>query len=516
MNDPILTEEVAQKPTAQAQRLNLGLQAQPEKKTFLWKMFFLLGGVSSLFVWNAVLSLNSYWEDKYSKSITSYYSFTYMLGSFLSFFAYDITNACLQFQHQMTIFPTVMAQSFYVTWAVGEYIDKATDQGLKMTIFLIVTFIQGWINNLLQITVSRFAFSFDKDDISIFSVGQAQGGVGTAGLGLILSYTPQDVSAQYLVYLVFTTVLNIVIAGVFVRYNFQYNQKGDRESIDVNIVSVKLSDASGGNEGVKKNQVGHALFSQGQTWVDSLGRNTVGPNDNRVSWAPGDANQQNYNVEEPIFDAAKGPDRMVTPSQEKKNDDLTLTEATESLSEKVTRVIKDNQGKGVWSERFFIMGKIHKLLLLLSLSYAITLTIFPSQTFKLGIGMPESHGDPMIVQIYNVCDMIGRILYSCTPMKDTHKVSLYGFGRAIIFGGLYFGSMQWIGESFWGNSYLNIVLLVFMALTNGHFTTAIFVCSSERVEKKYQAASGFLCVSAILFGLMYGSGVAYLALNVQG
>ena len=81
--------------------------------------------------------------------------------------------------------------------------------------------------------------------------------------------------------------------------------------------------------------------------------------------------------------------------------------------------------------------------------------------------------------------MIGRILYSCTPMKDTHKVSLYGFGRAIIFGGLYFGSMQWIGESFWGNSYLNIVLLVFMALTNGHFTTAIFVCSSERVEKKY-------------------------------
>jgi hypothetical protein len=58
-----------------------------------------------------------------------------------------------------------------------------------MTIFLIIVFVQGWINNMLQITISRFAFSFDNSDISIFSIGQALAGVGTAGLSLILSYS---------------------------------------------------------------------------------------------------------------------------------------------------------------------------------------------------------------------------------------------------------------------------------------------------------------------------------------
>ena len=42
----------------------------------------------------------------------------------------------------------------------------------------------------------------------------------------------------------------------------------------------------------------------------------------------------------------------------------------------------------------------------------------------------------------------------------------------------------------------------------------IFTLSAERVEDQYKGASGFLCVAGVLFGLMYGSGVAYLALNV--
>lgn len=74
--------------------------------------------------------------------------------------------------------------------------------------------------------------------------------------------------------------------------------------------------------------------------------------------------------------------------------------------------------------------------------------------------------------------------------------------------------MQWRGTGVWGNTYLNIGMLVFLALSNGHFTSMIFTLSAERVEDQYKGASGFLCVAGVLFGLMYGSGVAYLALNV--
>jgi len=107
----------------------------------------------------------------------------------LSFLAYDHINSYLQFQYQMTIFPTIMALTFYTTWAVGEYIDKETNQSIKLVIFLIVVFVQGSVSNLLQLTVSRFVFSFGNSEISLFSIGQALAGVGTAGLSLVLSYS---------------------------------------------------------------------------------------------------------------------------------------------------------------------------------------------------------------------------------------------------------------------------------------------------------------------------------------
>jgi hypothetical protein len=109
-DDPALTKKVLPRGQPKEPRGNpVEFQKRPEQKTLIWKSFFLFGGVSSLFVWNAVISLNEYWSQKFSDSVTSYYSFTYMLGSWISFFAYDITNSCLQFQYQMTIFPTIMA-----------------------------------------------------------------------------------------------------------------------------------------------------------------------------------------------------------------------------------------------------------------------------------------------------------------------------------------------------------------------------------------------------------------------
>lgn len=181
--------------------------------------------------------------------------------------------------------------------------------------------------------------------------------------------------------------------------------------MDVNIISVKLSDASGlnGQQGARKHQVGHALLSNNDTCVDSYGKRTLGFNENnRMSYNRDD---QQYIEEEPIYEANQ-PQRLLTPTiEDKKPSDLLSTQPTESLSEKVSRVIKENQGKGLWSTRFLVLQQIYKLFLFVALNYVITLTIFPSLVFALGIGMSEANGDPLIVLIYNVGDMIGRILY---------------------------------------------------------------------------------------------------------
>jgi len=84
--------------------------------------------------------------------------------------------------------------------------DKETHGNLKVTIFLIIVWIQGFINNLLQLTVSRYAFCFEKSEISVFSTGQALGGVATALLSFILSFINISISIQYVIFLGFTTI----------------------------------------------------------------------------------------------------------------------------------------------------------------------------------------------------------------------------------------------------------------------------------------------------------------------
>jgi hypothetical protein len=182
----------------------------------------------------------------------------------------------------------------------------------------------------------------------------------------------------------------------------------------VNVISVKLSDASGlkGELGVRKLQVGHALLSNNETCIESYGKRTLGFNENnKLSLTPGPLEDQHWIEEEQIPESNRRQ-RLVTPSAEdKKPSEMLSTEATESLSEKVSRVIKENQGKGLWSTRFLVFKQIYKLILFVALNYVLTLTIFPSLVFVLGIGMSEANGDPLIVLIYNVGDMIGRILY---------------------------------------------------------------------------------------------------------
>jgi len=98
-----------------------------------------------------------------------------MLGSFICFFFYDPINRSVSYSKQIILWPAIMSAMFIVFFVVGETIENTT---IKVVIFLAGCFIQGFFNNILQMSQSRFCMSFGGDEIRWYN-----GGTGIAGIG---------------------------------------------------------------------------------------------------------------------------------------------------------------------------------------------------------------------------------------------------------------------------------------------------------------------------------------------
>ena len=173
----------------------------------LWNLFFWFAGMAGLFIWNSILSLNEYWNKAYMDGIAAWYPFFYFGGSFINFFLYDYINRWFKFEQQCTYIPTFMGITFHAQWMVGYYINDVDSKNLKVVIFLIIVFIQGFANNTLQTSLTRFCFNFRGEDINNYTAGCALVGIFVAIVSLILQMTIKDLDIQYWVYRVFVTFM---------------------------------------------------------------------------------------------------------------------------------------------------------------------------------------------------------------------------------------------------------------------------------------------------------------------
>lgn len=98
-----------------------------------------------------------------------------MLGGFICFFLYDPINRSISYRKQIILWPSIMSSMFIVFFVVGETIESTT---IKCVIFLVGCFIQGFINNILQMSQCGFIMSFTVDEIRWYN-----GGTGMAGIG---------------------------------------------------------------------------------------------------------------------------------------------------------------------------------------------------------------------------------------------------------------------------------------------------------------------------------------------
>jgi len=163
----------------------------------LWKTFFIFTGISTLFVWNSVLSLTSYWSTKIAPGVQNYMGFPFMLGSFVCFFFFSSINSRISYIKQIILWPTLMTMIFFVYLAIGELIEDTT---VKMTIFLIGCFIQGFLNNLVQMSQARFCMAWGEDEVRWYMGGTGIAGIGASLLNFVLTYIPLGVTVQFIIF----------------------------------------------------------------------------------------------------------------------------------------------------------------------------------------------------------------------------------------------------------------------------------------------------------------------------
>jgi hypothetical protein len=76
-------------------------------KDKLWVTFWLFTGISTLFVWNSVMS-----------------GFYFMLGSFIGFFFFNPINKRLTYKTSVIIYPVIMTVIFIFNLIMGEFIEN--------------------------------------------------------------------------------------------------------------------------------------------------------------------------------------------------------------------------------------------------------------------------------------------------------------------------------------------------------------------------------------------------------
>ena len=104
------------------------------EKDMLYSVFWIFTGVSTLFVWNSVLSLSAYWGAKIDPAVNTTYPFVFCLGGLISYFAFPYLNHFLSYKTHVVIWPIILTLIF-----VGYFIlcESNASTSLKYWIFLV-------------------------------------------------------------------------------------------------------------------------------------------------------------------------------------------------------------------------------------------------------------------------------------------------------------------------------------------------------------------------------------------
>ena len=378
----------------------------------IWSTYFVFTGISTLFVWNSVLSLTSYWDSNIQHGIQNIMGFPFMLGGFSSYFIFEAVNKRMTLVQQANIWSCIMVLIFFIYFILGE-----TDcpEAAKATVFLVGCFTQGALNNLSQMAQVRVAMGITFDEIRLYNGGSGIAGMGCSLVNFLLTFFAIPLWTQYMIYLIIVVWQLATIIIIFLQFNKKFIPKqSDCANMDPAQIKRKI---------LKENYL----------------KSENAPQDDLIDF---------YDQQESKED--------IPDTQEKKNyDKLNL------IVDKQVKAVSGLLANDVtsWSTKYNVWSKCHPSTTLMWWCFVVTLGTFPVLCFQVGKFFDNDHNFAFVTLIYNIGDFVGKFFADKIPGYQTQakggtKFYIYGASRGAFFAVQQGLSVMWVEVPFWGTPIL--------------------------------------------------------------
>ena len=137
--------------------------------------------------------------------------------------------------------------------------------------------------------------------------------------------------------------------------------------------------------------------------------------------------------------------------------------------------------------------------------FSVSLAVFPTFVFALGLGWDNKAYIQVIIMAYSGFDCFSRLAYNFLQMKDSPLANWLASSRAALIVFICFalgGKGMPILIDKW---YITLPYVALLGGSHGYLSTALFSVSAERSPPEHKAKAGFLMSVCLLTGLSYGS-----------
>ncbi|KAL6983672.1 Epsin-1, required for endocytosis and actin patch assembly [Sarracenia purpurea var. burkii] len=180
---------------------------------------------------------------------------------------------------------------------------------------------------------------------------------------------------------------------------------------------------------------------------------------------------------------------------------------------KMQAVIEEKEEKGVltgavWRSTLWdIVGRIKWYGFGILIIYVVTLSIFPGYiTEDVHSQILKDWYPILLITCYNVFDLVGKSLTALYVLENS-KVAIGASVARLLFFPLFFGCLH--GPKFFQTEIPVTFLTCVLGLTNGYFTSVLFILVPKTVRLQQAETAGIVFVLFLVIGLAIGSIVAW-------
>ncbi|KAL4624400.1 equilibrative nucleoside transporter 4 isoform X1 [Arapaima gigas] len=170
----------------------------------------------------------------------------------------------------------------------------------------------------------------------------------------------------------------------------------------------------------------------------------------------------------------------------------------------------------VWEmilHRYVVTRVIWTYMLSIAITYFITLCLFPGLESEIRNGALEEWLPILIMAIFNMSDLVGKILAALPYDWNGRHLLLLSCVR-VVFIPLFVMCVYPVGEPVLGHPAWPCVFSLLMGISNGYFGSVPMIQAAGKVAPEQRELAGNTMTVSYMAGLMLGSAVAYFTLSL--